>query len=272
MAKRFTDTDIWDKEWFISLAPKYKCLVRYIYDRCDVAGIWHTNFMLASFCIGEAISESDLSIFGDRITKLPDGNFFLPDFCNFQYGTLSRDCRPQKKVYEILEKYNLLNKNQNSVLYPINRVLNRVQEKDKEKEEEKDRKEGLGENQKLHAVFEEFRKAYPGKKRGHETEFNVISKHSDFKAVILKLPSILSAHIGWREKMQQSGQFVPNWANLQTWLNQRRWEEELPAIEEPKAIVPKQTYSYEDMCNMVRRGTPQESFEFVSKGIWRKIR
>ena len=40
MPKRFTDTDIWEKEWFMSLKPTEKCLVKYVRDKCDLAGIW----------------------------------------------------------------------------------------------------------------------------------------------------------------------------------------------------------------------------------------
>ena len=33
MAKRFTDTELWDKEWFMKLSPKLKCLVKLVRDK-----------------------------------------------------------------------------------------------------------------------------------------------------------------------------------------------------------------------------------------------
>ena len=40
MAKRFTDTEIWEQDWFIDLPNKYKLLWNYIKDKCDNVGIW----------------------------------------------------------------------------------------------------------------------------------------------------------------------------------------------------------------------------------------
>lgn len=79
--------------------------------------------------------------------------------------------------------------------------------------------------------FEIFRKQYPGTKRGLETEFsNFKKKHKDYKdAVKLLLPAIQKLEI-WREKKRSAGQFVPEYANLSTWINQRRWEVELEEI------------------------------------------
>ena len=37
MAKRFTDTEIWQKDWFLDLPIKQKLLVKFIFDNCDCA-------------------------------------------------------------------------------------------------------------------------------------------------------------------------------------------------------------------------------------------
>jgi len=36
-----------------------------------------------------------------------------------------------------------------------------------------------------------------------------------------------------------AGKWVPQWANLQTWINQRRWTEELPLEAAPSSQQPK---------------------------------
>jgi len=75
--------------------------------------------------------------------------------------------------------------------------------------------------------FDEFRKLYPGKKRGLNTEFeNFTKKHKDWKAVLPDLKSLLQCQINQRLVQEQAKQFVPLWKNLQTWINQRCWEEE----------------------------------------------
>jgi hypothetical protein len=83
--------------------------------------------------------------------------------------------------------------------------------------------------------FNVFRKLYPGTKRGNETEFeNFIKKHKDWKEVIPILYSKLKQQIEFRNKKESVNQFVPDWKHLQTWINQRCWEEELPEVSSPK--------------------------------------
>jgi hypothetical protein len=141
MAKRFTDTEIWDKEWFMGLSLKHKCLIRFIFDKCDVAGIWSPNWALASTYIGEPVTEADLSVFGDRIQKIAPAKFFVPGFISFQYGELSEKCKPHTKIISILKKFGLYgndDEKNKGYGYP----LQRVQEKEEEKEKEKEKEEG----------------------------------------------------------------------------------------------------------------------------------
>lgn len=84
----------------------------------------------------------------------------------------------------------------------------------------------------LEEKFENFRKQYQGKKLGLEKEFeNFKKKHKDWKQVIDKLMPALQAEINWRKNKVG---FVPEWKNLQTWLNQRCWEQEFEASPTPK--------------------------------------
>lgn len=81
-------------------------------------------------------------------------------------------------------------------------------------------------------AFEEFRKIYPGKKRGCPTEFsNFQRKHSDWKdALPLLLPAIIS-QMDHHISKERAGLWVPDtWAGLSVWINQRRWEEVLPEV------------------------------------------
>lgn len=76
-------------------------------------------------------------------------------------------------------------------------------------------------------LFETFRQMYPGTKRGHDTELETLQKHPDWKTVIYTLPEILEKQIAVRAEKKAKGQFVPEWKNLKTWINQRCWEEEI---------------------------------------------
>lgn len=76
--------------------------------------------------------------------------------------------------------------------------------------------------------FENFRKNYPGTKRGYETELdNLQKKHKDWKKILPQLPALLSEQIRAKEYLRQNGQFVPQWKNLQTYINNRSWEEKI---------------------------------------------
>lgn len=131
MPKRFTDTSIWNKEWFMELSPTHKCLIRYLFDNCDASGVWKPNWKLASLHIGEGVDISDLEkIPAHQFEILENGKIFLPDFINFQYSTLSEKSPAHKPIFLAIEKNGLSNR-------VFNRVHSTLQEKDKDKETEK---------------------------------------------------------------------------------------------------------------------------------------
>ena len=83
----------------------------------------------------------------------------------------------------------------------------------------------------LEKQFEEFRKAYPGRKRGHDTEFDAFKrKHKNWKEIIPLLMPALQRLIDFNKASQAAGQWTASFANLSTWLFQARWEEELPEV------------------------------------------
>jgi hypothetical protein len=90
MAKRFTDTDIWDQDWYIELPSKYKLLWNYIKDKCDDCGVWRPNKSLIQKIIGEPLNLQEFLEFVNvdkaRIFILGNGRWFLGEFFVFQYG------------------------------------------------------------------------------------------------------------------------------------------------------------------------------------------
>lgn len=106
MSKRLTDTEIWDKEWFMNLPPSKKCLVKYVFDKCDIAGFWKPNLKIASILIGDDYNIEDLlTIDEGRQFKKIDGKIFIPDFIRFQYGKLTMSSRVHKAVADLLIKH-----------------------------------------------------------------------------------------------------------------------------------------------------------------------
>jgi hypothetical protein len=90
MAKRFTDTEIWDQDWYIDLPNKYKLFWNYIKDKCDSVGIWRPNKGMAQRIIGEPINLDEflsfINIEKQRVLLLNSGRWFIRDFFIFQYG------------------------------------------------------------------------------------------------------------------------------------------------------------------------------------------
>jgi len=107
MAKRFTDTNKWKKEFIRGLQGAYKLLWLYLLDECDHAGIWHVEIDVAAIRISETLSQKEaIKQFGDRIQIIDGGNkWFIPDFIEFQYGELNPANRAHKSVLDQLNKY-----------------------------------------------------------------------------------------------------------------------------------------------------------------------
>ena len=138
MAKRFVDTEIWNKSWYQELSLKEKVLVRYIFEQCDCAGVWDINFRLASFIIGESVSLEDIETINEKnfLFEIFDNDkIFVVDFIKFQYGTLSENCKPHKPIIEKLKKYNLFER----VLKGYPKGIHTLEEKEQVQEQEKDK-------------------------------------------------------------------------------------------------------------------------------------
>lgn len=78
---------------------------------------------------------------------------------------------------------------------------------------------------------------YGGTKRGAATELeNLKKKHKDWKTVLPLICPAIENQKKYREAKKAKGEFVPEWKNFQTWINQRCWEEVIPTFKEVKKI------------------------------------
>ena len=96
-----------------------------------------------------------------------------------------------------------------------------------EKENTKRKKESVEPTDEDHILFEEFRKKYKGKKRGHDTEFNFfISQNKDWKTILPQLCYAVDKENQLREQARVTRTFFPEPKNMQTYLNgkNRSWE------------------------------------------------
>lgn len=79
-------------------------------------------------------------------------------------------------------------------------------------------------------IFDEFRILYPGTKRGLDTEYeNFKKKTKDWQDILPELKESLNKQIDTRDRTKKlyPDKFLPEWKHLQTYINQRSWEEEI---------------------------------------------
>jgi len=141
MSKRFTDSDKWKKKWFRCLSNDHKVFWIYVLDQCDHAGIWEVDFEAAEFfCSG--IDESEIrQVFNKQYQEIDNGKrWYIKDFVEFQYGTLSENNRAHLSVINILKKYKLIENK--DLVSPLQGAKDKDKDKDlvKVKEKEKDNK------------------------------------------------------------------------------------------------------------------------------------
>lgn len=136
MSKRFTDTNIWDKEWFMDLHPAEKTAFFYIKDKCDNVGVWSPNFKSANFHIGCEIDWGKLIKHSHgNIIILENKKWFIKDFCEFQYGGIdfNSSSKPILSYIKQIEKHKLTEYFK-ELQYPM--VTPKEKEKDKDKEKD----------------------------------------------------------------------------------------------------------------------------------------
>ena len=215
--KRFTETNKWEDPWFRKLKPEMKLLWSWLLDSCDNAGIIDADIELASFQIGYSYPMDTLSEFAHRVIELPCGKFFIPKFIDFQYGTLSRDCKAHNPIFLSLEKHGLKG-------YP--KGIHTLQEKEKEKEQEKETETEEKESTpkpKARGTLEEF--------KGYAVSQNLPENDGEF------LFNKLEGN-GWMNGKSP----VKDWkAVVRTWKS-AKW---LPSQKEVNHIKPRQLSQYD---------------------------
>ena len=136
MKKIYSDSEIWNKEWYLKYSLKLRMLLKYIFDNAHTSGVFEPNYIMLSFYMGESVTKDDIlalqSIYQEYeckknpdaslIEELPDGKFWVVKMAYFQCGALSQNTPAHKKIIETLLNYGLLE-----------RVVSQYKEQDKKK-------------------------------------------------------------------------------------------------------------------------------------------
>lgn len=112
MSKRFSDTNIWTNDWFISLPLNYKMFWIYLKDSCDYAGIWKPKKIMF-----ERLNQTEINLdeFFNLVNKdktririLENGKWFIENFIVFQYkAKLKENNNVHRSVIKRLNENNI---------------------------------------------------------------------------------------------------------------------------------------------------------------------
>jgi len=78
--------------------------------------------------------------------------------------------------------------------------------------------------------FEDFRKAYPGTKRGYPEEYGNFCRKNGEDVLNYLMPA-LKKEVEYKESLKKQGKFCPVWKNLSTWINNSCWTQEFESQE-----------------------------------------
>lgn len=109
MAKRLTDTEKWNDDWYISLSNDYRIIWQWLLDNCNHAGICKRSIRLLNLMCNTNVLEDDLLLVMEGRIILKDNNWFIPKFLKFQYASLNSNRPVIISVVKELEKHNLIN-------------------------------------------------------------------------------------------------------------------------------------------------------------------
>jgi len=214
MAKRFTDTDKWRKQWFRELGSRLRDLRQFILDNCDHAGIIEMDVSTFQHFTGHRVSVDDIdAAFRGKIT-VDDGKIFVHDFIEFQYGCTFPQLNPQNKVHASVldrhKKYKFIQSLNAPRVAPRVAPMHGAKDKDKEKDKDKYIK-----NRKFD--FENHYQLYPrkaGKTKGLTICQREIKTEQDFenlRKAILNYKQICETNKTEKQFIKHFSTFMGSW-------------------------------------------------------------
>lgn len=129
MSKRFTESEKWKDPWFRRLPIVGKMFWVYVCDHCDHAGVISPDWEAMSFYFGTEVTEDVLTHFEKQIQQMGGGKLFIRSFIKFQYGKLSKECKPHNPVFQALKKHGLVAEDVEQNEFHVSRVDSVIRER-----------------------------------------------------------------------------------------------------------------------------------------------
>ncbi len=227
MTKRFTDTGKWIDKWFRKLSVHQKLLFLWLIDNCDNAGFWEVDIELAAQQIGITETKARGAWQGLGRAFIEHGEYiWVIRYIRVQGNwPLNSDNNAHKQIISLLSAHSEFGIDFYSLLDCGEIIRPTLGPKEAPC---KGKGKGHGHGHGRATDFQTFWAAYP-RKVGKGNAQKWWKSHKPDEAL---LQTMLVA-IGQQRKsdgwVKDGGQYIPHPA---TWLNGKRWEDELPPPKE----------------------------------------
>lgn len=196
--------------------PKIRLAFAWLWENCDAAGVWSIDHDLFKFECGYKLDIEALLKTCGWIKTLPNGSLFLLDFVPVNYGVLKPGYNPHKPVFRSLEA---------NGIEPLTLLFQDLPKTCQSLEEEdEDNTQGRVERAKTDDGFEDFYSKYPNKKARGAAE-RAWSKMTKEDRALCR-PAIEAQVMASHFRGTDGKDYIPHPA---TWLNERRWHDEVSA-------------------------------------------
>jgi hypothetical protein len=174
MAKRFTDTEKWKDDWYLSLNNDYRQIWLWLLDNCNHAGLCKRSLTLLNIMNNTQITEDDLlEVFQNRIMIYQD-YWFIPKFIFFQYGNdfLTSNSKAVVSAIKSMIQYGIITETEDGILTfsielpnpyhtltkPYSKSIHTLKDKDKDKDKEldKEKEKDKGEDETSFNLFQSY--------------------------------------------------------------------------------------------------------------------
>jgi hypothetical protein len=112
MALRFTETNKWKDDWFLSLDNDWRIIWLWLVDNCSIGGFWKKGFTHLNLFCGTKIAEKEFfEVFKGRVFLVEKTDFiFIPKFLKVQYPSGIGSDKPLiRSVRKEIELHNVRN-------------------------------------------------------------------------------------------------------------------------------------------------------------------
>lgn len=229
MAKRFTDTELYDREAFLILPPRLKVAWEILNKRCNFFGVWQISVTKLSFEVGEPVTLEEIQKHF-KVRIINEDQLYIEGFVAFQYGDdegrLSPTNRFHRSIAEKLKAHGLpeplwkpIDTPSDEDGHPIDTLPEGCGEGQGKGQGKGKRnlKRGSAEGEKYSPEFEAAWKEYPRKDdkgdafRAYQANVNP-DEHAD----------ALKAIIAYKAKLIRDGTICKHG---KTFFNKRRWRD-----------------------------------------------